>query len=266
MRRFLHLWLGGQFLCASCQPYTPPTASQAPQITNAPGRLEGYHLKNIESVVEVYNSIEKRWIQARDTSESESTTSEGTSTTSESSTSTTEPTTTSSETSSASTSTDSTTTSTSTSTTSSTTTTSSPTTSTSTSTATSTSSAELVAWNHAGNNRAIVFGCCLVALFAGVITLHCALDRAKAKRIAARELLAVSSVSKTPLVSNGLSSGSMTDRSSLMFRDNPANDSRPQTPGMAPSPSRPLSAQVPTDGAAGWPDHTTDVDRRGSPV
>ncbi|KAJ6049174.1 hypothetical protein N7499_003988 [Penicillium canescens] len=175
------------------------------------------------------------------TDSSTSTTESTTSTTSTSDTTTTTTSESTSTSTSSSTTTSSTTTSSITSSTSSTTsstwtssssTTSTSTTTTSTATATSTTSAAVKAWNHRGNITAIVFGCCLISLFLGISIVHCARDRAKARRIAARELLEsnASYSAIPPAASKGISTPEVNSvRSSMMFTNKPQTSYFPST-------------------------------------
>lgn len=79
----------------------------------------------------------------------------------------------------------------------------------------------------------------MLSVFAGVGILHCYKERAKSKRIAARELLKATAVVPAPLqpTKNESSTNLLSDRSSVMFRDNPSPaESRPATAqGMAPT-------------------------------
>ncbi|KAJ5742434.1 uncharacterized protein N7511_011453 [Penicillium nucicola] len=169
------------------------------------------------------------------TSTSDTTTTSASTSTTTSSTSSTSTTTTSSTTSSSTTSTSSTTSSTSTtssSTTSTSSTSSTSSTTTSTATATSTESAALKEWNHRGNIAAIVFGCCLISLFSGLSILHCARNRAKSRRIAARELLesSASTAALLPTTMKGRSTPEADSvRSSMMFTNQPQAGYFPST-------------------------------------
>ncbi|KAJ5316525.1 hypothetical protein N7508_001033 [Penicillium antarcticum] len=158
------------------------------------------------------------------------TSSESTSTSTSSSTSSTSSITTSSTTTSSTTSSTSSTTSSTSTSSSSTTSTSSTTTS--TATATSTESAALKAWNHKGNIAAIIFGCCLISLFSGLTILHCARNRARSRRIAARELLesSASTSALLPATSKGVSTPDVNSvRSSMMFTNQPQTGYFPST-------------------------------------
>ncbi|KAJ5669919.1 uncharacterized protein N7477_005282 [Penicillium maclennaniae] len=108
------------------------------------------------------------------------------------------------------------------------TTTSTSTSMTSTASATSSARAELAEWNRKGNITAIVFSVCLISLFIGISIGFCVSDKARKKRIAARELLkSNSTISTEPLVPFRLASSG--ERSSLMSKDNPLRDTPPQT-------------------------------------
>ncbi|KAJ5256733.1 hypothetical protein N7478_012837 [Penicillium angulare] len=201
----------------------------------------GYESDETIQVFEIRDEGERDMIFARDTTESsdssttsttESTTSETTTTSdSTTSTSTTSSTTTTSDSTTSSTTTTSSASSTSSSTTSTSTSSSSSSTSstststTSTATATSTESAATKKRNHKGNVDAIIFSCCLLSFFAGVSILHCARDRAKSKRIAARDLLKATAVTPEPIIpKNESTTNLLGDRSSVLFRDNTPND------------------------------------------
>ncbi|CAG8125696.1 unnamed protein product [Penicillium olsonii] len=156
------------------------------------------------------------------TSTSSTTTSSSTSSTTSTSTSTT------SSSTSSTTSSISTSSATTSSSTSSTSTTSTSSTTSSTATSTSTESAELKEWNRRGNIAAIVFGCCMISLFSGISIVYCVREKAKRRRIAARELLrsGASIPMDTP---PGTSKGSLTaepklDRSSMMFTNHPSTE------------------------------------------
>ncbi|KAJ5369675.1 uncharacterized protein N7496_005767 [Penicillium cataractarum] len=250
-RKTAVLLLASHLALTACQPHGAPTATSLETLKDelSPASSDGGLI-----YLGVRDAIDRVIIVARDTSTtSESTTSTTETTTSSTSTSTTSSETTSTSTttssststsstsststtstattsSTSSTSTQSTTSSTSTTSSSSTTTTSSSTT-TSTASATSTTSAEIAEWNRKGNIAAIIFSCCLVSLFSGVSILHCAKDRAKSKRIAARELLKAKSIAAESLVASrgGSTAELIPDRSSMMFKDNPFGDQRPQT-------------------------------------
>ena len=197
------------------------------------GYGEILHVRDTTAITDSTSTTET----ASETSISSTSTSSTSSTTSSTSSSTsTSGSTTISSTTSSTTSTSLSTSSTSTSS-SSTTTTSSSTKTATTATATSSSTAHLDAWNRKGNIAAIVFGCCLVSLFIGISIVHCARDRAKARRIAARELL--KSGSSYSLIPPTAAKGSFTpevkmDRSSTMFTNNPQADYFP-TPRSTPS-------------------------------
>ncbi|GLI81583.1 hypothetical protein PoHVEF18_009968 [Penicillium ochrochloron] len=252
LRGTVILLLASHFALIACQPYRPSTSSLESEIKNAPSSGTDGNL----NLITVRDDIDRVIIIARDastTSESTtsttsastssdtptSTTSSDTSTTSTSSTSTSTSTstitsststTTTSTSSTSPTSTQSTTTSTSTISSSSTTRATSSSTTTTSASAASTTSAENAERNRKGNIAAIIFSCCLISLFSGVSILHCARDRAKSKRIAARELMGAKPVSAGPPVSRGGSTAELIpERSSIMFKDNPFGEQRPQT-------------------------------------
>ncbi|KAJ5560577.1 hypothetical protein N7513_002976 [Penicillium frequentans] len=241
MQGLLLLLLGAQLSRVSGHPFFAPTAvDQAPQTTKLAIPPMVADVDGTVQILEIRNERELNEFFARDTTSSTSSTTSTTSTTSSTTTSTTSTTsstttsttsttssttsTTSSTTSSDSTSTSTTSSSTSTATSSSTTTTSTSSTTTSTATATSTETAAQKKKNHQGNINAIIFSCVMFSVFAGVAILHCYKERAKSKRIAARELLKATAVVPAPLqtAKNESSTNLLSDRSSVMFRDNPS--------------------------------------------
>ncbi|OKP07672.1 hypothetical protein PENSUB_5787 [Penicillium subrubescens] len=245
------LLLASHFALIACQPYRPSTSSIESEIYDVPSSSTDENLNHPSA----RDDIDRVIIIARDTpttsesttltttastssETSTSTTYSDTSTTSTSSTSASTSTSTStsststittSTSSTTSTSTQSTTTSTSTTSSRSTTTATSSSTTTTTASATSTTSAEIAEWNRKGNIAATIFSCCLISLFSGVSILHCARDRAKSKRLAARELM--SAKPTEPLVASrgGSTAELIPDRSSILFKDNPFGEQRPQT-------------------------------------
>ncbi|KAJ5946936.1 hypothetical protein N7454_003775 [Penicillium verhagenii] len=266
MQGLLLLLLGAQLSRVSAQPFsTPTTIELAPQTT---GLAFPPMVADVDGTVQILEIRDKRellgGIFARDTTTtSESTTSTTSTTSSTSTTSTTSSTSSTTSTTSSTTSTTSTTSSTtsstttsdsttsttssatSSSTTASTTTSSTSSTTTSTATATSTVSAAQAKKNHQGVINAIIFVCVIFSLFAGVSIIHCAGERAKSKRIAARQLLKATAVVPAPLetMKNESSTNLLGDRSSVIFRDNPQSESRPMT-ARTPSPIHEMENRI----------------------
>ncbi|CAI7647373.1 unnamed protein product [Penicillium pancosmium] len=240
MKKPILFLLAAQCAPVFCQPYSHPPSDLAPSLETINSISASQSHGEVTQVLEIrdYEDDEKARLFARattETTDSATSTTEKTttsSTSSSTSTTTSDSTTTSSttSTSTSSTSTSTSTTST-TSTTSSSTTTSTASTTTSTATSTSTTSAEVKEWNRKGNIAAVAFSVCLISLFLGISIVHCARDRAKTKRIAARELLKASAVSAEPLshAKTNSTANLLPDHSSVMLKDNPFSDSRPRT-------------------------------------
>ncbi|CAI7579122.1 unnamed protein product [Penicillium manginii] len=260
MKKPILFLLAAQAAPVFCQPYNHPPSDLALSLETINSISAGQGCGDVTHVLEIrdYEDEEKARLFARATETTDSTTSttEKTTTSSTSSTSSSTSTTTSdSTTTSSTTSTSTSSTSTSTSTTSATTTststssttTSTASTTTSTATSTSTISAEVKEWNRRGNIAAVAFSCCLISLFLGISIIHCARDRAKSKRIAARELLKASAVSTGPLghTKTNSTANLLPDRSSVMLKENPFSDSRPRTAqGTSPTPNNNSQAGV----------------------
>ncbi|KAJ5083299.1 hypothetical protein N7456_012726 [Penicillium angulare] len=244
MQVLLLLLLGVHASSVVSHPYSTRNIDSLKTPSEDSSVSKGYESEEPIQIFEIRDERERAMVFARDTTESsdssttsttESTTSETTTTsdsttstsTTSSTTTTSDSTTSSTTTTSSASSTSSATTSTSTSSSSSSTSsTSTSTTSTATATATSTESAAVKERNHKGNVNAIIFACCLLSFFAGVSILHCARDRAKSKRIAARDLLKATAVTPEPIIpKNESTTNLLGDRSSVMFRDNAPNDS-----------------------------------------
>ncbi|KAJ5102484.1 hypothetical protein N7532_003013 [Penicillium argentinense] len=247
-------------LAAQCaqvlgQPYSVPPSDLASQTDDHHPTLVDRSYGEILQVLEIRHGddsdsdkarIVVRATTATTTDSTMSTTDSTTSTISETTTSSTTSSTTTSETTTSTTTSSTTTSATTTSTTSGSTTTStaSTTTSTSTATATSTESTAMKAYNHKGNIAAIIFGVCLISLFLGISIIHCARDRAKSRRIAARELLKASAVSSEPLAHSKTNSTAnlLPERSSMMFKQNPFTDSCPPQSATSPTPDNNVPA------------------------
>ncbi|KAJ5987738.1 hypothetical protein N7481_002948 [Penicillium waksmanii] len=264
MKKPILFLLAAQCVPVFCQPYNHPPSDLAPSLETINSISASESCAEVTQVLEIrdHEDDEKARLFARATTETtdsttsttESTTTSTTSTSetttastsSTTSTTTSDSTTTSSTTSTSTSSTSISSTSTSTSTTSTTTSTSSSTTTTtstastttSTATSTSTTSAEVKEWNRKGNIAAVAFSVSLISLFLGISIVHCARDRAKSKRIAARELLKASATSAEPLSHTKTNSTAnlLPDSSSVMLKDNPFSDSRPRT-AQDPSPT-----------------------------
>ncbi|KAJ5123779.1 hypothetical protein N7448_009876 [Penicillium atrosanguineum] len=228
---------------ATCHPYVTSTESWSALQTTVGSKPSSGPLYGEFIILRKVNTDgDHVALQARDTASTDSTTTSITSTSSTTTSTTTSSTTTSSDTSTTSTtisttastssisttsSTSATSTTTSASTTSSSTTTSTSTTTTSTASATSSASAELAEWNRKGNITAVVFSVCLISLFSGISIAFCLSDKARKKRIAARELLkSTSTISTEPLVPSKMPPE---DRPSLMPKDNMLSDTPPRT-------------------------------------